>query len=287
MSRILRFVAIMLAALLSFAALPGTAGAQRHPEQQASAPTQTGPAVRPATHPPRPAAEQRVYLGGYYDPWWGPYPWWPHAWYPQWYYPIYDDRAYVRFSIDPEPAEEAAVYVDGHYAGVADDFNSWYEGLPLEPGRHEIVLYLEGYRTLRRNVHLGVASSFTLRADMERLPAGERSETVEAVSQSVEPRETSYRQRRSTSRLTTSQLTREPTAAGFGTLELWVQPATAEVIVDGRRWAPTEAGRFVIHVAAGTHRIEVSAPGFRSFNSDVEIVEDAARPLNVSLVTTR
>jgi hypothetical protein len=64
-----------------------------------------------------------VFIGGYfYDPFYGPYPWWPRTAYPYWYFPVYDKRAEVRLRVEPEEAEDAAVYVDGFYAGVVDDF---------------------------------------------------------------------------------------------------------------------------------------------------------------------
>ena len=44
-----------------------------------------------------------------------------------------------------------------------DDFNGVFQSLPLTPGGHTIVLYLEGYRTVRHNMYLSPASSFNLR----------------------------------------------------------------------------------------------------------------------------
>jgi hypothetical protein len=37
--------------------------------------------------------------------------------------------------------EEAAVYVDGFYAGIVDDFDGVFQKLLLPPGDHTIVLY--------------------------------------------------------------------------------------------------------------------------------------------------
>ena len=53
---------------------------------------------------------------------------------------------------------EAAVYVDGFYAGIVDDFND-VQPLPLPPGAHDIVLYLEGYRTVHQRAYLTPGST--------------------------------------------------------------------------------------------------------------------------------
>ena len=51
----------------------------------------------------------------------------------------------LRVIVDPV---KTRVYVDGHYAGIADDFGTASSrGSPLPPGRHEISPKLDGYRT--------------------------------------------------------------------------------------------------------------------------------------------
>jgi hypothetical protein len=100
----------------------------------------------PRPHPQHPeravVVRGHVFVAGYfYDPLYGPYPWWPRTVYPYWYYPVYDNRAELRLRIEPDAAEDAAVYVDGFYAGVVDDFNGVFQALPLTPGGHTIVVY--------------------------------------------------------------------------------------------------------------------------------------------------
>ena len=108
-----------------------------------------GGARRPAQAPPvihrtvpvPTVRGQVVFIGGYfYDPFFGPYPWWPRTAYPYWYFPVYATRAEVRIQLEPEAAEDAAVYVDGFYAGIVDDFNGVFQALPLPPGAHEIAI---------------------------------------------------------------------------------------------------------------------------------------------------
>jgi hypothetical protein len=144
-------------------------------------------AIRP--HPQRAVVVRgHVFIGGYFsDPLCGPYPWWPRTAYPYWYFPVYDNRAAVRLQVQPGEAEDAAVYVDGFYAGIVDDFNGVFQSLPLTPGGHTVILYLDGYRTVRHNFYLSPGSSFTLRATMERLPAGKNSEPPELAALPAPP----------------------------------------------------------------------------------------------------
>ena len=56
----------------------------------------------------------------------------------------YRDSGSVRVIVEPE---QARVYVDGYYAGIADDFDGIFQRLSIPPGRHEITVKLDGYRT--------------------------------------------------------------------------------------------------------------------------------------------
>jgi hypothetical protein len=125
-----------------------------------------------------------VFVGGYYyDPFFGPYPWWEPVAYPQPYLPVFDNRAEVRLLVTPA---NAALYVDGFYAGTVDDFDGFFERLPLPPGGHEIVMYLNGYRTARQMVYLQPGSTFKIQIRMELLRPGESSEPPE-LAPSVPP----------------------------------------------------------------------------------------------------
>jgi hypothetical protein len=76
----------------------------------------------------------------------------------------------------------------------------------------------------------------------------------------------------------------EVTAEGFGTLSLRVQPAGAEVLVDGEPWqGPEGAERLVIQVAQGSHRVEIRKEGFVTFTTEVQVRPGDTLPLNVSL----
>jgi hypothetical protein len=272
MNRFSRFTAT-LSALVLLLMLPAAVGAQRRAVPR---------------HPPHPqpavAVRGHVFIGGYYyDPFFGPYPWWPRAAYPYWYVPIYDRHAEVRLRVEPKAAEDAAVYVDGFYAGIVDDFDGVFQALPLTPGGHSLVVYLEGYRTVRHNIFLGPGSMFSLRATMQPLPAGETSEAPELAPPIPAPPAGTYRAPVRPPPVTAPTASRA-TATGFGTLDLYVQPTTADVTIDGQRWVSSDEGHFMVQVPVGKHHVEVQTAGYRHFAADVDIREGETNPLNVSLM---
>jgi hypothetical protein len=64
-----------------------------------------------------------------------------------------------------------------------------------------------------------------------------------------------------------------------------VQPATADVTIDGQRWMSSEEGHFMVQMPAGRHHVDVSKPGYRHFTSNIDIRENEVMPVNVSLLT--
>ena len=65
---------------------------------------------------------------------------------------------------------------------------------------------------------------------------------------------------------------------------LRVQPAGAEVLIDGDHWqGPEGQERLVVQVAAGTHRIEVQKDGYVTFTTQIDVGSGDTTPLNVSL----
>jgi hypothetical protein len=94
----------------------------------------------------------------------------------QWRYPGYyvqRDLTALRLLVKPTDAQ---VYVDGYYAGIVDDFDGLFQRLHLPAGQHEVVLYLDGYRTVHQKVYLTPDSTYKLRYTMEKNLAGETSE---------------------------------------------------------------------------------------------------------------
>jgi len=251
-----------------------------------------------AVHPDSAFAQPRrsrghsvVFVGGYfYDPFFGPYPWWPAASYPYPYFPVYDDRANVRLLVTPR---EAAVYVDGYYAGIVDDFDGVFQSLPLSPGGHEITVFLDGYRTVHQKLFLTRNKSYKVRYTMQPVAAGEQSEPPPAAPPVPPPPPGSamlprtFRPGQPMPELVPAVAgPAVVTAAGFGTLALRVQPADADILIDGERWTPAALGeRLLVQVAEGRHHVEIQKTGYRGFSTDITVQRGEATPLNVSLTS--
>ena len=70
----------------------------------------------------------------------------------------------------------------------------------------------------------------------------------------------------------------------FGMISIRVQPADAEVLVDGEAWVPPPNSRLVIQLAPGRHRVTVRKNGFDTYSEEVLIRVGATMTLNVSLL---
>jgi hypothetical protein len=272
----LRLAVLASLAAGALAAWPASADAQR---------------ARPVR---RPVVRSVVVVGGfgypryrfyrpYYSPWfrygspwwWGPYPLY------DWGYGFRDVlTSSVRLEVTPREAE---VYVDGYAAGRVDDFDGIFQRLRLRPGAHEIVIYLDGYRTVRQNLYLNPGSDQKVRYALERLPAGETSEppppprAAPEGADSAPPRRFPFEAEPEPARQPESE-------ARFGTLVIRVQPADADIVIDGDRWvAAANDDRMTIRLPEGRHRIEIRKEGFAQYREDVLVRRDRTMTLNVSL----
>lgn len=272
MARLSRLIALALCAFFLLAVGASAADAQR------------GAVPR---HPPRhepTVTHGHVFIGGYfYDPFFGPYPWWHRAAYPYWYFPVFDQRADLRIRIAPEPAEDAAVYVDGFYAGVVDDFNSVFQALPLTPGGHSIALYLAGYRTIRRNIYMSPGSMFTLHEAMQPLEAGEVAEPPDVAPAVPPPPPGTYRPPVTPPRAQPAPPPPVASGVSVGTLDLRVTPADVEVVIDGQPWTTADEGHFVVQLTVGKHRLELSKTGQFRLGTDIVINDGETNTLELTL----
>jgi len=74
------------------------------------------------------------------------------------------------------------------------------------------------------------------------------------------------------------------TGPQFGVLTLRVQPAEADVYIDGEPWGALGGiEELSIHLPAGRHRIELRREGDTVFATEVEIRRGEATPLNIRL----
>jgi hypothetical protein len=208
--------------------------------------------------------------------------------------------AAVKFDVKPN---EAAVYVDGFYAGVVDDFDGVFQRLYTAPGGHEITVYLEGYRSYKERVYLSPDHTFKIHHRMEKLAAGEAAELppVPAVpppdERQLQPRPQGPqgpfgRRGPPTRNLPPPNEPQQPPpsssergATRGGTLELNLQPADADVLVDGQPWRGSGQERLTIDLSEGRHNIQIRKSGYVGYLTDVEIRRGETISLNVNLRT--
>ena len=253
------------------------------------------------------------YYGGYYPSFyfgvgsWGwPYYYgaWPYAAYG--YYGSSFDDGYgagsggssLKVDVKPKSAE---VYVDGHFAGIVDQFDGMFDSLPVEAGEHEITIYQEGFRSIRQRLYLSPGSTYRIKGTLEPLAPGEANEPrPQAAAQQAwtEPQVQMAPQSRAPEPQQTGAQPQGPppdrqapvsnppltTNSRFGQVAIRVQPADAEVLINGEPWRnPDGAERLLVYLSPGTHRIEIRKEGFDSFVTAVEIRRGEVTPLNVSL----
>lgn len=230
-----------------------------------------------------------VIIGGYYYPYYSPWfydPWFawgqPFPWYPP-YGRLFIELASLRLQVEPKYTE---VFVDGYFAGAVDDFDGVFQRLRLEPGEHELTLYLPGHRVFRQRLYLQPGATFRVRHTMEPLAPGEPEE----------PRPSAPPLQPGPPRLAPGPVpptppgAQAPAAGGpvvqgaFGTLAIRVQPGGARVLIDGETWEGPAAGeRLVVELPEGDHRIEIRRDGFTPYITTVRVRRGETSALNVSL----
>ncbi len=219
--------------------------------------------------------------------------------YPAYRYAARD--AAVKFDVKPK---ETMVYVDGYYAGIVDDYDGAFHRLRTAPGGHEITLYLGGYRTYSERVYLSADNTFKFKHRMEKLGAGEVAERPPAPAPPPQYQPGPAGQLPPPG----GRVRRGPTAPGFppdlpngaplpgppptpdanarGTLQLTLQPADAEVLVDGSPWRGTASGeRMTIDLSEGRHNIQIRKSGYVGYLTDVQIRGGQTTNLDVALKT--
>jgi hypothetical protein len=127
----------------------------------------------------------RIIVGSrFYDPFWGPFYPYGYGWgYPYSYpYGPYDYSSEITGDVKTDVTpKQAEVYVDGYYAGVADDFDGAFQRLHTSPGGHAVTLHLDGYRTITRSVYVQPDGTYKLKVTMEKLAPGEVAAPVPQI----------------------------------------------------------------------------------------------------------
>jgi PEGA domain len=244
---------------------------------------------------PRGGRTRVVVAGGYPSPYfyggWG-YPFftgwygYPYGYpYPPYYgYGPYARDGSLRLQVEPRQAE---VFVDGYYAGVVDDFDGTFQRLRVEPGEHDVQVYLAGYHGLHQQVYVQVDKTFTIKQTLQALAPGDQPE--ERPIPRTPPEDPRNAPGGRDPRMPPPGPRRSGPLADRGqgdgaSLALRVQPADAEILIDGEPWQGSAGGnRLVIQLAPGDHRIEVRKQGYVSYMSSVRVRPGDATPINISL----
>jgi hypothetical protein len=111
-----------------------------------------------------------------YYPYWG----WGWGWSPYYYGAFYYGRGYgagygggpsdwavVDTDVSPE---EARLYLDGRYIGIADDFDGYPDFLYLRPGQYKLEFRLEGYESQTVNVDARPGVKLDLNSKLAKIP---------------------------------------------------------------------------------------------------------------------
>jgi hypothetical protein len=231
----------------------------------------------------------------FYDPFYSPFysPWFgPHWGYP---YPYGGYRlareASIRLEVEPR---NASVFVDGYFAGTVDNFDGVFQRLHVDPGVHEIVVYLEGYRSIRERLYIGPNSSRKITREMEKLGAGEPNEPKPAPAAEARESEGAAaaqgpppgpRRRPGPIRRGPDRSPSAVQASRSGTVAIRVQPGDAEILIDGERWAHGSGAddRLIVQLADGPHQIEAQKDGYRPMSVEVEVRRGETAPVNIIL----
>ena len=231
---------------------PSTAAQRRHP--------------RPGTGTGEFDHSDHGYDYGYGYGWYTPYYGYAPGYYGYYgYAPVY--YGYAEHEHDHEPGSgslrilvrqpRAKVYVDGYYAGIVDDFDGLLQRLRVSPGRHDITLRLDGYRTQHFKVYVAAGDTMKIHHDMVK-------GTGEATSGEYGTQPVGYARFEGEPR---DDPRAEPVG---GVVRLDVRPGDASVYVDGEfRGVGAQAAS--LPLPAGPHRIEIVKPGYRTVEREVEV----------------
>lgn len=247
----------------------------------------------------RPFYYRSYYRPHYFAPFYGSYFYPPFYWYPYaqvgYGYRGFDGAS-LRVQVTPRDTE---VFIDNYYAGTADDFDGLFQRLHVEPGAHDVTLFREGYRTVRQRVYIQPTGTFRLRYMMVPLGPGETAEPRPA--EPPPPPNTPGAPPGGPNRFPPPPPGGAPVPQGAypppqgaypppgnraesASLSIRVQPANAEVFIDGERWqGPVGDERLVVQIAPGIHHVEARSEGYRTYQSDITVRPGETSTVNISL----
>lgn len=226
--------------------------------------------------------------------------WWGAAWGPWWWgwgwsapYPAAPpDVAVVDTDVSPE---DARVILDGTVIGIADDFDGYPGYLLLEPGTYELEFALPGYVSERVVIEARGGRFFPLDNRLQRTP-GEtpppryerppRPTPGQVFAKEAEPPRRSGPDPSLRRDLDARFRHQRPVGREGAALDIRVEPPEASVYLDGefvgtgRDLAGLQRG---LAVTAGSHTVDVLAPGRQPRRLEVRVEEGEVQQLVVEL----
>lgn len=309
----------------------GDSGRTAHP----TGPGEHGPSRQPPTHGTRGHQGGGHFGGGHYNPYYYPYGnyggfygYWPSLywwWYGYDYDPYYRGGPYGPYGrptyygdevgaldLDVAPGR-TEVYVDGQYIGKVDAFDGWPRYLWLPKGTYDVAFYLDGYKTIARQISVypgsvididdrmepgesvrpeNLASKSHERRDERLGYERERSDRIERGQPGDDDedwRDRVHRERgsmRSEDRDDDQDIAVQEDSHEKGRLRLDVEPEDSSVYLDGRfvgTGTDLSMMRGGLPVAAGDHRLAVVRPGHKAEEREFKVDAGEEVELDIEL----
>jgi hypothetical protein len=155
----------------------------------------------------------------------------------------------VQFEGDTQLDRDSGVWVDGTYIGYVKELKGKKKVLLL-PGKHQIVVRQAGYTDFTRDIIAEPEGVQSIKVSMLLLPG---AKTPDVTSE----------------------------------LKLTIHPKRAAVFLDGNYvgHASELGGKFhSLQVSPGKHRIKVELPGYRTFETDVDVLVGQKSEMKTELV---
>ncbi|MCP4663480.1 MAG: PEGA domain-containing protein [bacterium] len=168
----------------------------------------------------------------------------------------------ARLDLEIEP-DDADVYLDGTYQGEVDKFDGHPDYLWVKPGRHRLEFRKRKYQSLR--------ILFEAKAD-------ERKRFPQKL----------YKHREGEPKLVELNMLPAPSRprSQVAFLKFLVEPADAALWIDGTLWGAAEqydGNPEKAKVSSGTHKIELTRPGYRTHAAEIRLGPEQERTIRVTL----
>src|SRR5580692_6327587 len=155
----------------------------------------------------------------------------------------------VRFEGDTQLDRDSGVWIDGNYVGYVKELKGKKKVLLL-PGKHQLAVRQAGYTDFTRELTIEPGQTQEVLVSMQMLPGAK-------------------------------------TPAVTSELKLTIHPKRAAVFLDGNYvgHASELGGKFhALEVSPGKHRIKVELPGYRTFETEVNVIVGQKSEVKTELV---